>query len=62
MPESPGGSSVIQALEFGLIGGAVLTTAVVIYLFVRRRVRVRWGVLRMRRMLWQDERKQRRGR
>ena len=61
LPDPPGGSSVLQAFQYGLIGGAAVTLALGIYLFVRRRVRVRWGVLRMRRMLWQDERRKRRG-
>jgi hypothetical protein len=59
--ESPGGSSVFTALRNGLIIGAILTTASIIYLYVRRSIRIRWGILRMRRMLWRDERRKRRG-
>lgn len=58
--QAPGGSSVLQALQIGLVLGAAATILLGIYLYVRRRVRLRWGVLRMRRMLWQDERKKRR--
>ncbi len=59
--QPPGGSSVVRALQTGLLLGAVATISLGIYLLVRRKIRIRWGILRMRRMLWQDDRKKRRG-
>jgi hypothetical protein len=59
--EPPGGASVFTALRNGLIIGAILTTTSIIYLLIRRSIRIRWGILRMRRMRWQDERRKRRG-
>lgn len=61
IPEAPGGSAVTAALKSGLIIGAVAMTALGIYLFIRRRIRVRWAIRRMRRMLWQDDRNKRQG-
>ncbi|MGD2161459.1 MAG: hypothetical protein PVH60_01365 [Anaerolineales bacterium] len=60
MPAPPGGSSVIQSLQIGLILGAVITISIGTYIYIRRRVRIRWGILRMRRMLWHEDRKKRR--
>lgn len=60
LPGSPGGSSVVLALETGLTIGSIGMIVLGIYLYIRRRIRIRWGILRMRRMLWQDERKKRR--
>jgi hypothetical protein len=59
--DNPSGANVTRALQYGLILGALMTLSLGIYLYVRRRVRIRWGILRMRRMLFQDERKKRRG-
>lgn len=58
--EAPGGSSVLVALQSGLFVGGMIVLGLGAYLYVRRRLRIRWGILRMRRMLWQDERKKRR--
>jgi hypothetical protein len=57
----PGGSSVLIFLQSGFIIGAAALLSLGIYLYIRRRVRVRWGILRMRRMLWYEDRKKRRG-
>jgi hypothetical protein len=59
--EAPGGSNVTRAFQYGLILGALLTLSLGAYLFIRRSVRIRWGILRMRRMLWRDERRKRPG-
>lgn len=62
MAVSPGSGVVVRSFRTGLATGALILCGVGAFFFIRRSVRVRWGILRMRRMLWQDERRKKRGR
>ena len=56
-PVTPQGSSQVQrALVVGAIFGFVLFSSLGIYLFIRRRTRERWGMLKMRQILREQSR------
>jgi len=56
---SDGSQGVLQAFTAGAVLGSMALIFGGIYLFARRRMQIRLGMMRTRRMLWQQERRRR---
>jgi hypothetical protein len=55
-----GSRSVLRAFTLGAVFGGVVLIAGGAYILARRRMQIRLGMMRMRRMLWQQDRRRRR--
>jgi hypothetical protein len=55
-----GGQTVYRAFTLGAVFGSVVLVTGGAYIFMRRQMQIRLGMMQMRRMLWKQDRRQRR--